>query len=126
MAQLSVTLAYAGQAVHFKFVPQLVTTIATERAMNVAWVVVDTFIAVVMVYLLRRLESNSDYPGYDLRMRKGTYSVLRRLISYTIGTGLVTGVVGVIAFIGSELLPQSLIYMVSDLILPKRESLSLP
>ncbi|OCB88686.1 hypothetical protein A7U60_g4160 [Sanghuangporus baumii] len=109
LGQLGVTLAYAGQAAGFRYVPQLFATVRTERAMNAVWVITDTFIAVVLVYILWKR-------GLGL---KRTDSVLNRLILYSVGTGLVTGVVGVAAFIGSELLPESLIYMFSDLILPK-------
>ncbi|KAL5514878.1 hypothetical protein ACEPAG_2194 [Sanghuangporus baumii] len=110
LGQLGVTLAYAGQAVGFRYVPQLFATVRTERAMNAAWVITDTFIAVVLVCILWK-ERRSDL--------KRTESVVNRLILYSFGTGLVTSVVGVAAFIGSELLPESLIYMFSDLVLPK-------
>ncbi|OCB88708.1 hypothetical protein A7U60_g4182 [Sanghuangporus baumii] len=110
--QIGITLAYAGQAVGFTSVPQLFATVSTERAMNVTWVITDTFIATVMVYILRKR-------GVGM---KRTDSILHRLILYSVGTGLVTGVIGVAAFIGSELLPNSLVYIFPDLLLPKPSS----
>ncbi|KAL5478242.1 hypothetical protein ACEPAI_2426 [Sanghuangporus weigelae] len=109
IGQICITLAYAGQAVGFNSVPQLFATVSTERAMNATWVITDTFIAAVMVYILRER-------GVGM---KRTDSILHRLILYSVGTGLVTGVIGVAAFIGSELLPNSLVYIFPDLLLPK-------
>ncbi|KAL5514908.1 hypothetical protein ACEPAG_2224 [Sanghuangporus baumii] len=107
--QIGITLAYAGQAVGFTSVPQLLATVSTERAMNATWVITDTFIAAVMVYILRKR-------GVGM---KRTDSILHRLILYSVGSGLVTGIIGVAAFIGSELLPNSLVYIFLDLLLPK-------
>ncbi|KAL5498054.1 hypothetical protein ACEPAH_2985 [Sanghuangporus vaninii] len=109
IGQIGITLAYAGQAVGLTSVTQLLTTVSTERAMNVTWVITDTFIATVMVNILRKR-------GVGM---KRTDSILHRLILYSIGTGLVTGVIGVAAFIGSELLPNSMVYIFPDLLLPK-------
>ncbi|KAL5530979.1 hypothetical protein ACEPAG_3855 [Sanghuangporus baumii] len=109
LAQLGVTLSYFGQVYHFTNAAQLLGALNTERAMNALVVVADTLIAVVLIYLLWNRRSG---------IRK-TDSIIKRLVIYTIGTGLVTSLWGIIGLAGAQVLPSSFIYLLVDLVMPK-------
>lgn len=81
----------------------------TERALNVVVLFTDTFIAVVLIFLLWKLRSGT----------KKTDTVVKRLVIYTISTGLVTSLWAIIALIGTEVKPDSFIYVLVDLVFPK-------
>ena len=79
--------------------------------MNCITVFTDSLLAVVIIWLLWRSRSGI----------KKTDSVVNRLIMYTIGSGLVTALWTVVALIGAEVAPQTFIYLLVDLVIPKCE-----
>ena len=111
LAQLGVTLTYFGQVYHFTNSVQLLTVLNTERAMNALVVVADTLIAATLIYLLWNHRSGI----------RRTDSIIKRLVVYTIGTGLVTSLWGVIGIVGAQVMPSSFIYLLVALVMPKCE-----
>ncbi|EJC99656.1 uncharacterized protein FOMMEDRAFT_148554 [Fomitiporia mediterranea MF3/22] len=108
-AQFTITLVYFGQIYNFTDFAQLFSVLNTERAMNAQVVVTDTCIATSLIVLLWRSRS-----GF-----RRTDSIINRLVMYTISTGLLTSLVGVVGLVGAQVQPASLIYLLADLIMPK-------
>ncbi|OCB90297.1 hypothetical protein A7U60_g2471 [Sanghuangporus baumii] len=109
LAQLGTSLSYFGQVYHFTNAAQLLGVLNTERALHALIVVADMLIAVVLIYLLWNRRSG---------IRK-TDSIIKRLIIYTISTGLVASLWGLIGLVGNQVLPSSFIYLLIDLVMPK-------
>ncbi|KAL5478271.1 hypothetical protein ACEPAI_2455 [Sanghuangporus weigelae] len=109
LAQLALNVAYFGQMYNLTSFAQLPGILNTERALNVVVLFTDTFIAIVLIVLLWKLRSGT----------KKTDTVVKRLVIYTISTGLVTSLWAVVALIGTEVKPDSFIYVLVDLVFPK-------
>ena len=107
----AVALAYFIQVYNFQFITQLDSAINTIRGVNAASAFTDTLMATVLTYLLLKHRS-----GF-----KKTNSIINRLITYTIGTGLVTGLWSTVGLIGAVAVPDSLLYVFIDLTIAKRE-----
>ncbi|KAL5506928.1 hypothetical protein ACEPAH_6384 [Sanghuangporus vaninii] len=104
-----VQLVYGSVYMHLVHVRPLSTTIKFERAMNVLVFVTDTAIALVIVTLLWRCRS-----GF-----KRTEGIIKRLVALTIGTGLITVVLAILALIVAEVLPDTFIYLIIDFCISK-------
>ena len=111
IAQLVVTVVYISKTRSFQHLEQLVTIVKYERAMNVIVLITDTAIALVLIYLLWNRRS-----GF-----KKTESIIKRLVAFTIGTGLITSIMAIVAFVAAEALPNSFIYLLIDFCMAKRK-----
>lgn len=109
LTQFAITVTYFGQVYHITQASELIRFINTERAAMIIFVVVDTIIAVVLSFLLYRMRSGV----------KKTDSIVKRLILYTISTGLITSLWGVVGLVGAFVRPNSFIYLLVDLVFPK-------
>ncbi|KAL5478299.1 hypothetical protein ACEPAI_2483 [Sanghuangporus weigelae] len=88
---------------------QLQNVFNTERITNAIVFFTDIFIVIVLVCLLWRHRTDS---------KRGD-TVVKRLIKYTISTGLITGVWGLLSLIFVEALPNTFVYLIADLTIPK-------
>ena len=104
-------MSYFGTIANFKLATQLSGVVNMELALNCVTLFTDTSIAAVLMFLLWRSRSGAGC--------KRTNTLLKRLIAYTIGTGLVTGLWTVVAVIGVSVKPDSFIYLLVDLVITK-------
>ncbi|KAL5492836.1 hypothetical protein ACEPAI_4284 [Sanghuangporus weigelae] len=109
LAQFVAIALYYGQIFSFLQMEQFLNAIPTELAMNCIIAFTDTLIAVALIWLLRKSRS-----GF-----KRTDSLINRLVMYTIGSGLVTSIVMILALINVCVAPHALYYLLADLLLPK-------
>ncbi|KAL5478240.1 hypothetical protein ACEPAI_2424 [Sanghuangporus weigelae] len=109
LVQFAITTAYYGQIYSATIVTQLTEAVHTELAMNYIVVCTDALLAGVLVWLLYRSRSGV----------KRTDSIVNRVIMYTIGSGLVPAVWAIVAAIGAQVSPRSVIYLLVDLVIPK-------
>ncbi|OCB88289.1 hypothetical protein A7U60_g4591 [Sanghuangporus baumii] len=109
LGQVAVTMVYFGQVFNFTQLTQLQSVFITERITNAIVFFTDTFIVIVLVYLLWRHRTDS---------RRGD-TVVKRLIKYTISTGLITEIWGLLSLIFVEALPNTFVYLLADLTIPK-------
>ncbi|OCB90408.1 hypothetical protein A7U60_g2419 [Sanghuangporus baumii] len=109
LAQFVVTTIYYGQIYHLTLWTQFTEVVHTELIMNCISAITDTFLGVVLVWLLWKNRSGV----------KRTDSLVTRLVLYTVGSGLVTAIWTFVALIGARVAPNSLIYLLADLIFPK-------
>ncbi|KAL5514910.1 hypothetical protein ACEPAG_2226 [Sanghuangporus baumii] len=109
LAQFAITTAYYGQIYGATIVTQLTEAVHTELAMNYIVVCTDALLAGVLVWLLYRSRSGV----------KRTDSIVNRVIMYTIGSGLVPAIWAIVAAIGAQVSPRSVIYLLVDLVIPK-------
>ena len=79
--------------------------------MDAVAVFTDTLIAAVLITLL--MKHRSEF--------KKTNSIIYRLIMYTLGTGLVTGIWMTIGLIGSIAMPNSCLYILVEIVASRRE-----
>lgn len=112
-AQLVSTVLFIHKLRGIEHLREILDIIAYERAMNVIVLFTDSAIAVSLILLLRRHRCGS---------KRGD-GVIRRLVMFTIGTGLITGVMAILAFITAEALPQTFIYLIIDFCMAKRKSM---
>ncbi|EJD00231.1 uncharacterized protein FOMMEDRAFT_148494 [Fomitiporia mediterranea MF3/22] len=108
-ALLTVNLIFCGKAFNFTNFGQLATLQGLIIALNTLITLVDTVIALTLVVLLRRQRSRC----------KATESVVKRLIMYSISTGLITGLWSLIGLAGAIALPTSNLDAFVDLVLPR-------
>ena len=88
-AQFAIALVYYVRSFHATTFDDLKPDLVISQVGAGIVVVAETSIALVLVYLLREAKS-----GFHR-----TNSVINRLMAYTIGTGLITGVWSLIGFI---------------------------
>ncbi|KAI5118909.1 hypothetical protein M0805_004685 [Coniferiporia weirii] len=84
-------------------------TMVTVRILNAIIAATDVSLAFTMAFLLHSQRSGI----------RQTDSLINRLIMYSVGTGLVTGALGFVAFISAFALPNAFFYLLFDLLLPK-------
>ena len=111
LSQFVVKLVFYGRIYHFTQVFQLFGVVHLELALNYVVAVADAYIALVLVWLLWQGRSGI----------KKTDSVINRLVMYTVSSSLITAVWEVAAVIGAEVAPHSFIYLMADMVLPKRQ-----
>ncbi|KAL5484816.1 hypothetical protein ACEPAI_7458 [Sanghuangporus weigelae] len=104
VAQFVATIVYIQNTRHFNHLEQLATIVNFERAMNIIVLFTDTAIAVILFYLLWNLRS-----GFEK-----TEGIIKRLVAYTVGTGLITSIMAIIAFVTAEVIPHSFAYLMID------------
>ncbi|KAL5528069.1 hypothetical protein ACEPAF_7205 [Sanghuangporus sanghuang] len=109
LAQLVVTIIYLTKTRTFVHLEQLITIVNYERAMNVITFVNDTSIALVLMYYLWTRRSAFQQ----------TQHIIKRLVAFTIGTGLIVGIMMIIAFVSAEAFPNTLIYVLIDFCVAK-------
>ncbi|OCB91622.1 hypothetical protein A7U60_g1121 [Sanghuangporus baumii] len=106
LAQFAVTMTYSIRIAivrENKLLPGMQLAAAATAAIT------DTYLAVVLVWLLRKARS-----GF-----KRSDSVVNRLVTYTIGSSLVTAVSALFALVSAVVAPYSSVYLLGDLLLPK-------
>ncbi|KAI5116031.1 hypothetical protein M0805_002086 [Coniferiporia weirii] len=109
MAQLAATLVYFGLMYNFTEIAQLSLTRKAEHTVIIITAVVDFSIAATMAFLLHSIRI-----GF-----KATNTIVDRLIIYTIGTGFLTGVLCLVAVATSLAFPDTFIWMLVMITLPK-------
>ncbi|OCB90936.1 hypothetical protein A7U60_g1847 [Sanghuangporus baumii] len=109
LGQFVVNLWYFSQIIILTELSQLSTVVHVDLALNSTMAFTDTLLAVALMWLLWRSHSGM----------KRTAPILNRLITYTVGTGLVTSLCTITGLIGAIVLPNALIYLLMNLILPK-------
>ena len=109
LAQLSITITYVTKTRPLGHLEQLVSIVKYERAMNVITFITDTAIALVLMYYLWIRRS-----GFQQ-----TQHIIKRLVAFTIGTGLIVGIMMIVAFIAAEVLPNTLVYVLIDFCVAK-------
>ncbi|EJC99900.1 uncharacterized protein FOMMEDRAFT_136449 [Fomitiporia mediterranea MF3/22] len=108
-ALLSINLVFFGKSYGFSSFEQLASIQNIITALNSLITVVDSVIAITLVILLQRRRS-----AY-----KSTDSVVKRLIMYSISTGLITGIWSIIGLVGVVAMPKSNLDVFVDLVLPR-------
>ncbi|KAI5118152.1 hypothetical protein M0805_000531 [Coniferiporia weirii] len=88
---------------------QFSNVLALECIMNSVVTVTDIAIAAVLAFLLYSLRSGM----------KQSDSLVRRLIVYTISTGLASSVAGLMALVTALALPNTFIYLIPDIVIAK-------
>lgn len=111
LAQLIVTVVFLHKLRDMEHLDQLLTVVDYERAMNIIVLFTDTVIAVALIWLLWRRRS-----GF-----KKTESLIKKLVMFSIGTGLITGICAIIAFVSAQVAPQTFIYLLINFCMAKRE-----
>ncbi|KAL5536480.1 hypothetical protein ACEPAF_302 [Sanghuangporus sanghuang] len=109
LALLAVNLTFFAKAVHFTVFTQNASIQGLVTALNSMIAFVDMTIALTLVILLQRRRSRY----------KSTDSVVKRLMMYSISTGMITGVWSLIGIAGVIALPKSNLDVFVDLIIPR-------
>ncbi|OCB91615.1 hypothetical protein A7U60_g1114 [Sanghuangporus baumii] len=109
LAQFAVTMAYFTRIVSVSELPMIDNAIPMQLAASVAAQFTDTYLAVVLVWLLRKARS-----GF-----RRSDSIVQRLVTYTIGSSLVTAICASFALISAAVAPHSFIYLLGDFLLAK-------
>ncbi|KAL5514889.1 hypothetical protein ACEPAG_2205 [Sanghuangporus baumii] len=109
LSQLALTMTYSGIILNKALLRQAATLSVFEMIMNTSAVFVDMPLALSMIWFLWRNRSGV----------RRTDSIVNRIITLTIGSGLVTAFWAIIAAVSAAVVPRSLIYISSDLIFPK-------
>ena len=104
LGQFATTMAYFALVEPLTLFTQLGSVRNMSRAMSATIAFADIIIAGILVFLLHR--SRSGFKRSD--------SVINRLIPYTIASGLLTGVDGLLALIFSLVLPDTYSYMIFE------------
>ncbi|KAL5478324.1 hypothetical protein ACEPAI_2508 [Sanghuangporus weigelae] len=109
LGQFAATMIYSARLCGFSQLSQVKEVIHVELAMNCIMAFTETMLALVLIYLLWKGRSGI----------KRTDSIVNRLITYTIGSGLVMALCMIAALIAAQSAPDSFIYLVVDESLPK-------
>ncbi|KAL5478260.1 hypothetical protein ACEPAI_2444 [Sanghuangporus weigelae] len=109
IGQFAATTTYYGQIYHFNLLTQFVEVVHMELILNCVLTFTDMLIAVSLIWLLRKSRSGIGR----------TDSVINRLVTYTIGSGFVTGLWTMSALIAAQVVTDSLIYLLIALVFPK-------
>ncbi|KAL5524131.1 hypothetical protein ACEPAG_8304 [Sanghuangporus baumii] len=105
LAQLIVSSIY----LHLVYVKPLSSILKFERAMNIIVLFTDTVLALSIAYFLWKL-----HVGF-----KRTDGVINILVAFTVGSGLIAGVMSIVAFVAAETMPQSFVYLLMDFCISK-------
>ncbi|PAV19224.1 hypothetical protein PNOK_0415700 [Pyrrhoderma noxium] len=109
IAQLTMTIIYFGKSIGIEFAVEIETIVAIARAVTSISAVTDSVIAASMVFLLMR--SRTGFAQTD--------SLVQRIVIYTMGTGLTTGICEITSFILAFASPTTFFYIAFFLALPK-------
>ncbi|KAL5524134.1 hypothetical protein ACEPAG_8307 [Sanghuangporus baumii] len=91
--------------IHLVHIRPLSKIIRFERVMNVITIITDTALSLAVVILLWRRHS----AGFNK-----TEGLIKRLVAFTIGTGLITSVMTILALIAAEARANTFIYLIMD------------
>lgn len=105
------TIIYFGKSIGIEFAVEIETIVAIARAVTSISAVTDSVIAASMVFLLMR--SRTGFAQTD--------SLVQRIVIYTMGTGLTTGICEITSFILAFASPTTFFYIAFFLALPKRQ-----
>ena len=111
LTQFVIAVVYYARIYNLSSWTQFSDVVHTEFAMNCISAFTDTLLGVVVVWLLWRSRSGI----------RRTDSLINRLVMYMVGSGLVTSIFTVLALVSARVAPNSLIYLLADLVFPKRE-----
>ena len=106
-------MTYYARVISFTRIAQLDEAIRIELAMTGVAVFTDTLLAVILIWLLRKARS-----GF-----RRSDSVVNRLVMYIVGSSLITAICVVAALISAAVAPHALVYLLFDLVIPKRRFL---
>ncbi|OCB91624.1 hypothetical protein A7U60_g1123 [Sanghuangporus baumii] len=109
LAQFAVSLAYSIRIASIEENVPLAGAVPLQIASAAVATITDTCLAVTIVWLLRRARSGV----------RRTDSIVNRLVTYTIGSSLVTAICALFSLISAVIAPHSLIYIIGDFLLPK-------
>ncbi|OCB89727.1 alpha/beta-hydrolase [Sanghuangporus baumii] len=105
LVQLIVSSIY----LHLAHVKPLSSILELERAMNVIVLFSHTALALSITYFLWKLRV-----GF-----KRTDGVINILVAFTVGSGLIAGIMSIVAFVAAETMPQSYVYLLMDFCISK-------
>ncbi|KAL5514887.1 hypothetical protein ACEPAG_2203 [Sanghuangporus baumii] len=109
LAQFVVTTVFFAQIHNFSNILQFMGVVNTELVMSCIALATDTLLAGVLIWLLWK--ARSGFHRSD--------SIINRLVIYTVDSGLVTAFWATVAVIGTRVAPNSFIYLLVDLVMPK-------
>ncbi|KAL5521485.1 hypothetical protein ACEPAF_2233 [Sanghuangporus sanghuang] len=109
LGQFAMNVVYYGLIYNSNQLDQLAKSLDIVIALNAVIAFTDTFLASVLIWLLWKSRCGN----------RRTDSIINRLVLYTIGSGLVTSLWMILALVGVGAAPNSLIYALADLVLPK-------
>ncbi|KAI5118150.1 hypothetical protein M0805_000530 [Coniferiporia weirii] len=107
--QFVATTTYFTKIYDFTKIAQLSSAIASECIMNSVVTFTDISITAVLAFLLRSLRSGM----------KQSDSLMKRLIIYTICTGLTSSVGALVALVTAVVLPHLFVYLIADIVIAK-------
>ena len=110
VGQFVMNMTYTGLIWKSEQLTDLSRYLDMELALNCVIAFTDTLLAGVLIWLL--WQSRSGFHRSD--------SIINRLVAYTVGSGFVTSVWMIFAVIAVAVAPNSLIYAIAVLCLPKR------
>ena len=115
LCEFSSACVYYNTLLHAKLFVQLTsrTAVTTEKVWLSVTLVTDLCLALSLVVLVQRRRAGG---------LARTYSVLKTIIAYTIGTTLLTTLCFILALILVNVLPNSFVSLAFDLLVCKRES----
>lgn len=117
-AQLVTSIIYFAQnADVFATLEMNNAMVQAIKAMNAIATFVDFSLAAAFVYFLRK----QHFKGISKSIR----SVLTRLVLFAVGSGLLTGLCGLVGLFGAIIQPSSYLYLLAGLIMPKCKPSSL-
>ncbi|OCB91616.1 hypothetical protein A7U60_g1115 [Sanghuangporus baumii] len=109
LVQFALTMTFFGRIVGVTDITLIAKSIPIELASAVVGALTDTFLAVTLVWLLRK--GRSGFRRSD--------SIVNRLVTYTVGSGLVTAICALFALISAAVAPHSFVYMLAGLLTSK-------
>lgn len=111
LTQFSTSIVYCGKIYNIGLVTRLREVIHIELALNYISLLTDTLLTGTLVWLLYKSRSGV----------KNTDSIVYKIILYSVGSGLVIALWAIVAAIGAQVAPHSMIYLLFDLTSPKCE-----
>ncbi|KAL5514868.1 hypothetical protein ACEPAG_2184 [Sanghuangporus baumii] len=109
LAQFAVSMSYSIRIASIEEIVLLADAIPLQIASAAVAGITDTCLAVTLVWLMRRARS-----GF-----RRSDSIVKRLVTYTIGSSLVTAICAVFSLISAAVAPHSFIYAIGDFLLSK-------
>ncbi|KAH8116166.1 hypothetical protein DFH11DRAFT_1584649 [Phellopilus nigrolimitatus] len=109
IGQFTITVAYYGRAYRFTQLEELTAILPLTHAIDSLTALADVSIAGVLVVLLQRSRT-----GF-----RRSETMISRLTVFTINTGLITAVCAILSLVTSLVLPNTLIYILFYLCIPR-------
>ena len=112
ITQLTIAIVGSVKILSFTTFTELYEEVSLDLASSCVAMVADTFLAVALVWLLWRARSGL----------RSTDSLVKRLVTYIVGSSLLTVLCMAISVVASIAAPHSFISVIADMIVPKCSS----